>query len=77
MGWESPEKGCAAPLVKPAQQGKMGGGLEGQEAVFMGNRHTIGLYRQENKPTQRHFMWISGAQKYLPCINIYRGKQRT
>ena len=37
MGWESPEGGCVALVVKAAQRGKLGG-LQGQGAVFMRNR---------------------------------------
>ena len=37
MGWESPEGGCVAPVVKAAQRGKLGG-LQGQGADFMRNR---------------------------------------
>ena len=67
MGWESPDGGCVAPFVKSAQRENLRD-LEGHEAVFMRNRHTIG----ENLPAGKQasakncilFMWIlySGIQ---------------
>ena len=54
MGWESPDGGCVAPFVKSAQRENLRD-LEGHEAVFMRNRHTIGdnLPALENKPAQK------------------------
>ena len=67
MGWESPEGGCVAPFVKSAQRENLGD-LEGHEAVFMRNRHTIGenlpAGKQASAKNSVRFMWIlySGIQ---------------